>query len=296
MSAGKSNAKQGDPKMDLFAVLTASKGVPDEVVAQVAMSLGGRPHRLDPFAVEIKFDGEPLSFALDGIDINFVPAQNRAKRLLIADMDSTIITVECIDELADFAGKKAEVSEITERAMRGELDFEQALRERVAMLKGVTRDDIKTCFETRVSLTPGAIELVTAMNTRGTTALVSGGFTVFTDKVVAQTGFEHATANTLLFDGEALSGEVGVPIVHSETKLDVLTRLLGEQGLGYQDAIAVGDGANDAPMIEAAGLGVAFCAKPALREIADAVLDHSDLTALLALQGIKRPFPILDGV
>jgi len=275
--------------MDLFAVLTSSKGVPDDVASQVAMSIGGLPNRLDANAVEIRFDGEPLSFVLDGIDINFVPAENRAKRLLIADMDSTIITVECIDELADFAGQKATVADITERAMRGELDFEQALRERVAMLKGISRADIQTCFEERVALTPGAIDLVAAMNSRGVTALVSGGFTVFTDKVVAITGFQHSKANTLLFDGDLLSGEVGTPIVHSETKLDVLTQLLGQEGLGFEDAIAVGDGANDAPMIEAAGLGVAFRAKPALREVADAVLDHSDLTALLALQGIKTP-------
>lgn len=273
--------------MDLYAVLTASKGVPNEVVSQVSMSLGGRPNRLDDNAVEIRFDGEPLTFSLDQIDINFVPAENRAKQLLIADMDSTIITVECIDELADFAGKKEEVSEITERAMRGELDFEEALHARVAMLKGVSTEDIQACFDERVTLSGGAVELVAAMNSKGMTALVSGGFTVFTDKVVAQTGFQYSKANTLLFDGDHLSGKVGTPIVHSGTKLEVLTKLLSEQGLGFENAIAVGDGANDAPMIEAAGLGVAYRAKPALREVADAVLDHSDLTALLALQGIQ---------
>jgi len=276
--------------MDLFAVLTASKGVPDDVVAQVASSLEGTSNRLSQRAVEIRFDGEPLTFAIDGIDLNFIPAEAREKHLLIADMDSTIITVECIDELADFAGKKDAVSDITERAMRGELDFEEALHARVGMLKGVSRDDIQSCFESRVSLTPGATELVAEMNNRGMTALVSGGFTVFTEKVAAETGFQFTHANTLLFDGDVLSGEVGQPIVHSGTKLDVLTRLLGEQGLGFEHAIAVGDGANDAPMVQAAGLGVAFHAKPALKKVADAVLDHSDLTALLALQGIKSPF------
>ena len=275
--------------MDLYAVLTSSHGVPDEVVSQVAMSLGGKPRRLDATAVEVRFEGEPLNFVLDRIDINFIPAHKRQKSLLIADMDSTIITVECIDELADFAGKKKDVSEITERAMQGELDFEEALRARVAMLKGVTRAQIETCFEERVTLTQGAAQLVTGMNLRGMTALVSGGFTVFTDKVVALTGFRYSKANTLLFDGDVLNGEVGTPIVHSETKLDVLTELLREKRLGFEDAIAVGDGANDAPMIEAAGLGVAFRAKAALRNVADAVLDHSDLTALLALQGIKSP-------
>lgn len=274
--------------MDLFAVLTASKGVPDGVVAQVEKALGGTANRLGERAAEIRFDGEALPIPLDGIDLNFIPAESREKQLLIADMDSTIITVECIDELADFAGKKDEVSDITERAMRGELVFEEALRARVAMLKGVTKDDIQTCFDTRVKLTDGASELVSEMNKRGVTALVSGGFTVFTDKVVAKTGFQVSQANILLFDGDALSGEVGQPIVHADTKLEVLTRLLGEQGLGFENAVAVGDGANDAPMVKAAGLGVAFHAKPALKEVADAVLDHSDLTALLALQGIKN--------
>lgn len=275
--------------MEQFAVLTASSGVPDEAVDLVVEMIGegASPRRLSPNAVDISFFGDRPSISLSDIDLNFVPADNRRKRLLIADMDSTIITVECIDELADFAGKKDQVSQITERAMRGELDFQEALHARVSMLKGVTKDDIQTCFDERVHLTPGAFELVRAMNGEGMTALVSGGFTVFTDKVVAQTGFQYSHANTLLFDGDTLSGEVGQPIVDSGTKLEVLNKLLAENGLGFEHAIAVGDGANDAPMIEAAGLGVAFKAKPALREVADAVLDHSDLTALLALQGFS---------
>jgi len=162
--------------MGYFAVLTASKGVPDDAVAQVQTALGGTANRLSERAVEIRFDGEPLPIQLDGIDLNFIPAESREKQLLIADMDSTIITVECIDELADFAGKKDEVSDITERAMRGELVFEEALRARVSMLKGVTKDDIQTCFDTRVKLTDGATELVAEMNNRGVTALVSPGF------------------------------------------------------------------------------------------------------------------------
>ncbi len=256
-------------------------------MSQAVSVLDGRPNRLGANAAEVAFDGAQPHLSLPGIDVNFIPAHKRQKSLLIADMDSTIITVECIDELADFAGVKPQVSDITERAMRGELDFEEALHARVAMLKGVTRDDIQTCFETRVHLTEGAVALVSQMNTRGMTALVSGGFTVFTQKVAAQTGFQFTHANTLLFDGDQLSGKVGTPIVHSGTKLEVLTRLLDERGLQFDDAIAVGDGANDAPMIKAAGLGVAYQAKPALREVADAVLDHSDLTALLALQGIS---------
>ncbi len=272
--------------MDQFAVLTAAAGVSDAVVDEVARTLEAPATRLSKSAVEIAFSGTPKALDVAGIDLNYVPAQNRKKRLLIADMDSTIITVECIDELADFAGVKAEVSDITERAMQGELDFEEALHGRVAMLKGVTRADIQTCFDERVRLSPGAKTLVTTMNDHAMTALVSGGFTVFTEKVASETGFRFTHANTLLFDGDALSGKVGTPIVNSGTKLDVLTRLLQEQDLDFADAIAVGDGANDAPMIKAAGLGVAYKAKPALRAVADAVLDHSDLTALLALQGI----------
>ena len=272
--------------MERFAVLTSSSGVSEGAATQVAASLNGSPHRLNENAVEVAFTGDPVTITLDGIDLNYVPAQKRTKSLLIADMDSTIITVECIDELADFAGKKAEVSDITERAMRGELDFEQALDERVSMLKGVTSEEIQTCFEERVTLSPGSADLINTMNQRGMTALVSGGFTVFTDKVAAEVGFQFSHANTLLFEGNALSGKVSRPIVTSSTKLDVLTKLLAERDLDISDAIAVGDGANDAPMVKAAGLGVAYKAKPALKEVADAILDHSDLTAILALQGI----------
>lgn len=285
MTAARRNAQRAD--MSGYIVLTAASGISDVVASDVAARIGASPHRLSPRAVEIAANA-PVDLALDGMDVNFIPADRRQKKLLIADMDSTIITVECIDELADFAGFKDEVSAITERAMRGELDFSQALSARVAMLKGVSRDDIQACFDERVRLSDGAEALVTAMNARGMTALVSGGFTVFTDKVVAKTGFQFSKANTLLFDGDTLNGEVGQPIVHSGTKLDVLTQLLKERGLEFVDAIAVGDGANDAPMIEAAGLGVAYKAKPALRAVADAVLDHSDLTALLALQGLPH--------
>ena len=180
-----------------------------------------------PTPVEVGFDGDPPEHTnFSAADLNIVPAANRRKKLLLADMDSTMIAVECIDELADFAGKKAEVAAITTRAMAGELDFEGALRARVAMLKGVTRSDIATCHAERVMLNPGAHELISAMNAAGAmTALVSGGFTVFTEKVAAELGFQVQRANTLLFDGDTLSGEVGVPIVTSETKLEVLQSL-----------------------------------------------------------------------
>lgn len=281
--------------MKQFVVLTCAAGVPASAVAAVfdilraeAKSVG-EPLSLFASAIEISFEAQnkPPIPEVPGVDINVVAAKDRVKKLLIADMDSTIITVECIDELADFAGKKAEVSDITERAMRGELDFEDALRARVSMLKGVKRTDISKCHHERVKLTPGALDLVSTMNSAGAvTALVSGGFTAFTDKVVADVGFQYSKANELLFSGDELNGKVGDPICHSGTKLEVLNSLLSDNNLGLENAIAVGDGANDAQMVKAAGLGVAFQAKPALREVADAILDHSDLSALLALQGL----------
>lgn len=273
--------------MAWFAVLTAASGVSDAA----AQALGPKARRLDPCAVEAgPFDAIRAIEAPAGTDLNWVPAQNRQKRLLIADMDSTMISVECIDELADFAGKKAEVAEITERAMRGELDFEGALQARVEMLTGVTEADIAQCLSERVRENPGARALIGAMNDLGAeTILVSGGFTAFAEPVGTGIGFARIVANVLEMDGGVLTGRVVPPVVTSQTKLDVLNERLAARGLGPQDAIAVGDGANDGKMVAAAGLGVAYHAKQALREIADATLDASDLRALLALQGIPAP-------
>lgn len=225
----------------------------------------------------------------EALDINIVPAASRRKKLLIADMDSTIIEQECIDEIAEYAGKRAEISAITERAMRGELDFEGALKERVAMLKGLSESVLKETFEKRITLTPGAETLVRTMNAMGAmTALVSGGFTFFTSRVADKTGFQYNQANTLLIETGALTGKVALPILGRAAKQEALERLAEEKNVELADTMAVGDGANDLSMLGRSGLGVAFHAKPAVAQAAHARIDHGDLTALLYLQGIPR--------
>jgi len=224
------------------------------------------------------------------VDIVIQPHQGRRKKLLIADMDSTMIGQECIDELADYAGLKNRVAAITERAMRGEIAFEPALRERVALLKGLPATVIDTVIDERIRLTPGGPVLVATMRANGAyTCLVSGGFTAFTSRIAAMIGFDEQHANRLSIDAVGkLTGEVIEPILGREAKLDMLTRLRVHLRLGRGDTLAVGDGANDIPMIEAAGLGVAFHGKPAVKEVATARIDHGDLTALLYAQGYRR--------
>jgi phosphoserine phosphatase len=224
------------------------------------------------------------------VDIVIQPHQGRRKKLLIADMDSTMIGQECIDELADYAGLKSRVAAITERAMRGEIAFEPALRERVALLKGLPATVIDTVIDERIRLTPGGPVLVATMRANGAyTCLVSGGFTAFTSRIAAMIGFDEQHANRLSIDaGGKLAGEVIAPILGREAKLDMLKRLRVHLRLGREDTLAVGDGANDIPMIEAAGLGVAFHGKPAVKEAAAARIDHGDLTALLYAQGYRR--------
>ncbi|MBX3479830.1 MAG: phosphoserine phosphatase SerB [Caulobacter sp.] len=220
------------------------------------------------------------------VDACVQPTAGRKKRLLVADMDSTIIGCECLDELADFAGVKAEVSAITERAMRGELEFEGALRERVAMLKGLPLDALQTCYDERVRLNPGARTLVRTMTGDGARCLlVSGGFTFFTSRVAEAAGFDEDRANRLIDDGGALTGEVADPILGREAKLSALREETKALGIDPSLTLAVGDGANDLAMIEAAGLGVAYRAKPVVSARAQARIDHSDLTALLYFQG-----------
>jgi phosphoserine phosphatase len=232
-------------------------------------------------AVKAAVGDRPVDFAVQ-------PAENRRKRLLIADMDSTIINVECLDELADFAGVKDKVSEITERAMRGELAFEGALRERVGMLKGLSADALQACYDDRVKLNPGARTLVQTMAAHGARcALVSGGFTFFTSRAALAAGFHLNRANTLIEDGGLLTGEVGDPILGKEAKLAALQEETAALGVTPAEALAVGDGANDLAMIEAAGLGVAYRAKPIVAAQAHAKVDHADLTALLYFQGYK---------
>jgi len=222
---------------------------------------------------------QPVDFAVQAL-------ANRRKRLLIADMDSTIINVECLDELADFAGVKDKVSEITERAMRGELAFEGALRERVGMLAGLAVGALQTCYDERVQLNPGARTLVTTMAAHGARcALVSGGFTFFTRRVAEAAGFHLNRANTLIEADGRLTGQVGNPILGKEAKLAALREETAALGLTPADALAVGDGANDLAMIEAAGLGVAYRAKPIVAAQAHAKVDYTDLTTLLYSQG-----------
>ena len=222
----------------------------------------------------------------EGVDFALTPADNRRKRLLICDMDSTIIGQECLDELADFAGLKAEVSAITERAMRGELDFEGALTTRVAMLKGLGLDALEAAYTERISLNPGAQTLVATMKAHGAhTVLVSGGFTFFTSRVAAAAGFQDDRGNTLIDDGQALTGEVAQPILGREAKLSALDEFVASKGLARGDAVALGDGANDLAMIQAAGLGIAYKAKPIVAAEAHAAINHTDLRAALFFQG-----------
>jgi phosphoserine phosphatase len=222
------------------------------------------------------------------LDLNIVPAEGRRKRLLVADMDSTIIGCECIDELADMAGLKPKVAAITERAMRGELDFPAALRERVGLLKGLPLEALARVYAERVRLNKGARALTATMRANGAhTLLVSGGFTFFTSRVAADAGFNEQQGNTLLDDGRALTGLVGEPILGREAKLRALEDTAARLGLVFGEAVAVGDGANDLDMIKRAGMGVAYHAKPVVAAAAGVSVSHGDLTALLYLQGYR---------
>ena len=223
------------------------------------------------------------------VDLVVQPTAGRKKRLLIADMDSTMIQQECIDELADEAGVGAYVAEITARAMNGELDFEAALRERVGLLKGLPEEVIARVLRDRITLMPGGPVLLATMRAAGAhTALVSGGFTAFTGAIAAKLGFHENRANVLLAEDGALTGHVAEPILGKEAKLQALEEITTRLGLTPQDALAVGDGANDLPMLLRAGTGVALHAKPRVQADCDVRVNHGDLTALLYLQGISR--------
>ena len=223
------------------------------------------------------------------VDANVVPSEGRRKQVLVADMDSTMIEQECIDELAAALGLKAQVAEITDKAMRGELDFEQALDTRVALLKGLERYKIEEIRREAITLAPGGRALVQTMKAYGAyTSLVSGGFTFFADYFAKRIGFDEAIANVLEFDGEHLTGTVSKPIVDKNTKKKRLLDLANERGLNASQTMAVGDGANDLDMIGVAGFGVALHAKPAVAAAAGIRIDHGDLTALLYLQGYSE--------
>jgi phosphoserine phosphatase len=248
-------------------------------------------------AFDLPFEGEPdavlasLRQTLQDhwlLDCNIIRSDNRRKKLLIADMDSTIIGCECIDELADMAGIKPKVAAITERAMRGELDFTSALRERVGLLKGLPLEAVARVYAERVRLNKGARALTATMRAGGAhTLLVSGGFTYFTSRVAADAGFEENQGNRLLDDSHVLTGAVGEPILGREAKLRALEDAVARHRLSFAETLAVGDGANDLDMIRRAGLGVAYHAKPVVAAAAGGSIAHGDLTGLLYLQGYR---------
>lgn len=261
--------------------------------------VGAEPSPLDwvdpGSACDLAFAGDAaaaraaLEGAFAGIDIVVQRRSERRRRLLAADMDSTMITVECIDELADFAGVKAEVAAVTEQAMRGELDFAAALEARVALLRGLDESVIDRCREERVELMPGARTLVQTMRAHGAHCLlVSGGFTRFAEPVAEAIGFDEVAANRLDIVEGRLSGTVARPIFGALAKLEAMLDAAAARGIDRTGMLAVGDGANDIPMLEAAGLGIAYRAKPAVAAMADARIETNDLRALLWAQGYSR--------
>ncbi|MGC2712283.1 MAG: phosphoserine phosphatase SerB, partial [Pseudolabrys sp.] len=262
-------------------------------IARAALPGAGPPLRLGPGAADIPFTAETtvdqrslaerLRATTSGIDIVVQPVAARRKKLFLADMDSTMIRQECIDELADYVGLKAHVAAITERAMRGDIAFEPALRERVALLEGLPISVIEEVLRDRIRLTPGGKTLVATMRANGAvTCMVSGGFTLFTDRIAAMIGFDKSRANRLtLLDGHKLAGKVADPVFGRDGKRAALIELRQDLGLAINDTMAIGDGANDLDMILEAGLGVAYHAKPKIAATAPAHIDHGDLTALL---------------
>lgn len=274
-------------------VLIAAPGA-DAINEDVLRIVGTAPHWLSKgeaaeFVVPPNLADLRQNLAHLPIDINTVPRTNRRKRLLIADMDSTMIQQECIDELGIVAGLGDRIKAITVRAMRGEIDFADALKERVGLMAGLDASVIDAIMRDRITLMPGGRTLVTTMKAHGAyTALVSGGFRQFTSKVAAHIGFHTNEANDLIIENGKLAGKVAEPILGKEAKLAALTHLSLVNGLASADAIAVGDGANDIPMLQAAGMGVALHAKPKVRETVSLCINHGDLTALLYLQGYKK--------
>ncbi|MEA3015029.1 MAG: phosphoserine phosphatase [Sphingomonadales bacterium] len=275
-------AKERLARGDISAALDALGGSPGfdwvEEGRACDLRLGG------PEGARIALEG-----LIAGVDVVVQPEAGRRKRLLVADMDSTMIGQECIDELADYAGRRAEVAAVTGQAMRGELDFEAALDARVALLAGLDEAMIDLCHAERVRHTPGARTLVATMRANGAYALlVSGGFSRFADRVAAEIGFDAAVSNRLHIEGGRIAGTVGRPILGAAGKKQALVEAASARDIPLAEALAVGDGANDIPMIEAAGLGIAFRAKPAAADAADARIEANDLTALLYAQGYAR--------
>jgi phosphoserine phosphatase len=283
-------------------LIDASGPLQPSVLEQARRILPGADpaEMLGPGAADISFSAESISdqstlvtqlrALAGGIDAVVQPVINRRKKLFLADMDSTMIGQECIDELADYVGLKSHVAAITERAMRGEIAFEPALRERVALLEGLHVSVVEEVIQERIKLAPGGRTLIATMRANGArTCMVSGGFTLFTDRIAAMIGFDESRANTLtLLDGRKLAGKVAEPIFGRDGKRATLIELRKGLGLIKEDTIAIGDGANDLDMILEAGLGVAFHAKPKVATAAAARIDHCDLTALLYVQGFSK--------
>jgi phosphoserine phosphatase len=286
-----------------LTLVSPDPGAPQRALPGLVEALAGaqarvkEPRLLGPGALDLLVEASEVDgprrvarglLAELPVDVCVQPWAGRRKRLFVADMDSTIIGCECLDELADFAGLKAEISAITERAMRGEIAFEGALRERVAMLKGLGLDALEKAYAERVRLNPGARTLVRTMAANGVRCvLVSGGFTYFTSRVAEVAGFHANRANTLTEANGKLTGTVGEPILGREAKLAALNEEASVLGLPLAETVAIGDGANDLAMIGAAGLGVAYRAKPIVAAEADCAVDHADLTAVLYFQGYR---------
>ena len=265
------------------------------IIEDIVNDLGGIKYNVlgSNVAADIFLETEPLNFEIiwkklqkNKIDIVLQPIKNRRKKILLADMDSTMIQQECIDELADEAGVGNRVAGITKRAMNGELDFDEALIERVRLLKGLPKKIIDNVLETRITLMPGAESLIKTMKNNGSyCALVSGGFTDFTTAISKILGFDESRANTLIHENEKLSGDVKFPILGKQAKVDALIDITKKQGYDYSDVIAVGDGANDLGMLIKAGMGVALHAKPIVAAQCSARLNFANLEGLLYLQG-----------
>lgn len=288
------------PAVDEAALAAASAALPARsgatilapgVAADLAFAADGAADGDGPAArgaIRAIEDAVRTALGSRPVDVFVQRADGRRKRLLVADMDSTLIGQECIDELADELGLKPRIAAITERAMRGEIAFEPALRERVALLAGLDAGVVETVFRERIVATPGAKTLAATMRAHGGyAAIVSGGFTVFTERVAATLGFDEHNANELIVEGGRLAGRVAEPILGQDAKRERLHALAARFGLSLSETLAVGDGANDLAMIRDAGLGVAFRAKPAVAAEADARVDHGDLTALLYFQGYR---------
>jgi phosphoserine phosphatase len=280
-----------------IATLIAAGRLDESLLADALDRLGGaRLHSWidEGYAADVVLEGDPATARsqlsqIDGLDFAVRDSERVPARLFVADMDSTIIGQECIDELADYAGLKPQIAAITERAMQGQLDFATALAERVALLKGLDHEAIAKCRRARIRPNPGAATLVATMKAQGAlTVLVSGGFTDFVRPIGYDLGFDRMRANYLGVDGDKLNGEIVGSIVDAVAKRTLAEQILQARKWGPESLVAVGDGANDMPMVELAGLGVGYYPKPALAKVAKGIIRHHDLTALLWMQGIPR--------